>query len=41
LRSKADAEEALANPDRTPFFKEWSELVEMVQFEWAAVLADH
>jgi len=40
-RSKADAEEALANPGRTPLFKEWGEMVEIVQFEWAAVLADH
>lgn len=37
---KAGAEEALANPDRTPLFKEWGALVEMVQFEWAEVLSD-
>lgn len=40
-RSKEAAEEALANPDRTPLFMEWGELVELVQFEWAAVLTDH
>jgi len=40
-RTKADAEEALANTDRTPLFADWGERVEMVQFEWASVLSDH
>ncbi len=40
-RSKAAAEEALAHPERTPLFVEWGSLVEMVRFEWAAVLTDH
>ncbi|UGS37318.1 hypothetical protein [Capillimicrobium parvum] len=39
--SKAAAEEALADTSRTPLFEEWGSLVELVQFEWAAVLADH
>jgi len=40
-RTKAAAEEALSKPETTPLFIEWGELVEMVQFEWAAVLTDH
>lgn len=40
-RSKAGAEEALANTHKTPLFEEWGTLVEMVRFEWAAVLTDH
>ena len=39
-RSKADAETALASPDRTPLFIEWGESVDIVQFEWAGVLSD-
>ncbi len=40
-KTKGDAEEALANADRTPLFQEWTTLVDMVSFEWAEVLADH
>ena len=39
--SKAAAEEALADTSKTPLFEEWGSLVEMVKFEWAAVIADH
>ena len=40
-RTKADAEAALAQPEKTPLFVEWGQLVDMVQFEWAAVVTDH
>ncbi|MEZ5124283.1 MAG: antibiotic biosynthesis monooxygenase [Solirubrobacterales bacterium] len=40
-RSKAAAEDALANTSKTPLFEEWGTLVEMVAFEWAAVVSDH
>jgi hypothetical protein len=39
--SKEGAEHALANTQLTPLFEEWGQLVEMVSFEWAAVLTDH
>jgi len=39
--SKADAEAALADTSKTPLFEEWGTLVDMEQFEWAAVLSDH
>ena len=40
-KTKGDAEEALANTDRTPLFQEWATLVDMVSFEWAEVVTDH
>lgn len=40
-RSKESAEHALANTHLTPLFEEWGSLVEMVSFEWAAVVTDH
>jgi hypothetical protein len=40
-KRKSDAEEALADTSKTPLFEEWGKLVDMVQFEWAEVLADH
>jgi hypothetical protein len=39
--TRAIAEEALAKAgERNPLFVEWSELVEMVEFEWAEVLSE-
>jgi hypothetical protein len=40
-KRKSDAEGALADTSKTPLFEEWGKLVDMVQFEWAGVLADH
>ena len=40
-RAKGNAEEALADTDRTPLFQEWTTLVDMISFEWAEVVTDH
>ena len=37
--SRADAEDAIANPAQFPSFVEWLDLVEPVGFDWARPLA--